>query len=88
VIDTALLSAIRRWHFRVDPSIWEIATHIGLFKNTLKKYIIQEPIKPNYPLWQSVSKLDAFETVLREAKKPRKLRKTVKQLYHELLRLG
>ncbi|HBJ7656860.1 TPA: IS21 family transposase, partial [Vibrio cholerae] len=89
----ALLSVIRRWYFREGLSKREIARRTGLSRNTLKKYLSQEQVEPAYPQRACVSKLDAFETLLtealeREVKKPRKQRKTVKQLYHELVPQG
>lgn len=89
----ALLSVIRRWFFREGMSKREIARRTGLSRNTLKKYLGQELIEPAYSPRHSVSKLDDFEAMLREAlereaKKPRKQRKTVKQLYHDLIPQG
>ncbi|HGP4913829.1 TPA: helix-turn-helix domain-containing protein, partial [Vibrio cholerae O1] len=93
MLDVALLSVIRRWYFREGLSKREIARRTGLSRNTLKKYLSQEQVEPAYPQRACVSKLDAFETLLtealeREVKKPRKQRKTVKQLYHELVPQG
>ena len=39
VIDMALLSVIRRWHFREQLSIREIARRTGLSRNTIRKYL-------------------------------------------------
>ncbi|EDE2886419.1 winged helix-turn-helix transcriptional regulator, partial [Salmonella enterica subsp. enterica serovar Infantis] len=35
----AILSAIRRWHFRDGASIREIARRSGLSRNTVRKYL-------------------------------------------------
>ena len=92
MLDVALLSVIRRWYFREGLSKREIARRTGLSRNTLKKYLSQEQVEPAYPQRACVSKLDAFETLLtealeREVKKPRKQRKTVKQLYLSLIHI-
>jgi DNA-binding transcriptional regulator LsrR (DeoR family) len=39
VIDVALLSVIRRWHFREGMPIREIARRTGLSRNTVRKYL-------------------------------------------------
>jgi transcriptional regulator with XRE-family HTH domain len=93
VIDMALLGVIRRWYFRDGMSKREIARRTGLSRNTLKKYLSQSQVEPVYSPRQTSSKLDDFVAILRdalifEAKKPRKQRKTVKQLYHDLLPQG
>ena len=89
----ALLGVIRRWYFRDGMSKREIARRTGLSRNTLKKYLSQSQVEPVYSPRQTSSKLDDFVAILRdafifEAKKPRKQRKTVKQLYHDLLPQG
>ncbi len=89
----ALLGVIRRWYFRDGMSKREIARRTGLSRNTLKKYLSQSQVEPVYSPRQSSSKLDDFAAILRdalvfEAKKPRKQRKSVKQLYHDLLPQG
>ena len=42
VIDVALLSVIRRWHFREGMPIREIARRTGLSRNTVRKYLAQQ----------------------------------------------
>ena len=39
VIDMALLSVIRRWHFREHLPIREIERRTGLSRNTIRKYL-------------------------------------------------
>jgi predicted transcriptional regulator len=39
VIDMALLSVIRRWHFREEIPIREIERRTGLSRNTIRKYL-------------------------------------------------
>ncbi len=93
MIDVALLSVIRRWHFRDGLSQREIARRTGLSRNTIRKYLNSKIIEPAYPKRVSLSKLDVFEVLLaewlgREVKRPRKQRKTVKHLYSDLVALG
>lgn len=93
MIDVALLSVIRRWHFREGMPIREIARRTGLSRNTVRKYINNKEIDPRYPARKSPSKLDDYEKTLtswlhRETKKHRKQRKSVKQLYQDLVKVG
>ncbi|CAN5197316.1 hypothetical protein BH09PSE3_BH09PSE3_01280 [soil metagenome] len=39
----ALLSVIRRWHFREGMPIREIERRTGLSRNTIRKYLRREP---------------------------------------------
>lgn len=93
VLDVSLLSVIRRWHFRDGMSKREITRRTGLSRNTIRRYLNSKIVDPTYPKRKSLSKLDEFEELLsgwlaREAKRPRKQRKTVKALYQELVKLG
>ncbi|MCE2923396.1 MAG: IS21 family transposase, partial [Roseomonas sp.] len=42
----ALLSVIRRWHFREQLSIRAIARRTGLSRNTIRKYLRSEAVEP------------------------------------------
>ena len=93
MIDVDLLSVIRRWHRRDELSIREISRRTGLSRHTIRKYLNSEEVVPKYPPRQSSSKLDPFaatleEWLLRESRRPRKRRRTVKQLYRDLEPLG
>ena len=93
MIDVALLSVIRRWHLRDGMPIREIARRTGLSRNTVRKYLASGVIEPSYPKRKSPSKLDAYEQTLtswlhREARRNRKQRRCVKQLFGELVKLG
>jgi transposase len=93
VIDVALLSVIRRWHHREGKPIREIARRTGLSRNTVRKYLASNVVEPVYPRRKSPSKLDDYEHSLtswlfRETKRHRKQRRSVKQLYHDLVQLG
>jgi len=93
VIDVALLSVIRRWHFREGMPIREITRRTGLSRNTVRKYLASGVVEPRYPSRKSPSKLDDYELTLtswlfRESRRHRKQRKTVKQLHSDLVQLG
>jgi transposase len=93
VIDVALLSVIRRWHLRDGVPIRDIARRTGLSRNTVRKYLASQVIEPSYPSRKSPSKLDDYEDTLtnwlfRESRRHRKQRRTVKQLYRDLVILG
>jgi transposase len=93
VIDMALLSVIRRWHFREHLSIREIGRRTGLSRNTIRKYLRSDSVEPQFKVPDRPSKLDPFADRLAawlktEANKPRKQKRTVKQLHADLLGLG
>ncbi len=93
MIDVALLSVIRRWHFREGMPIREITRRTGLSRKTVRKYLASGIVEPRYPNRKSPSKLDDYELTLtswlfREARRHRKQRKTVKQLHSDLVQLG
>ncbi|WP_460588373.1 helix-turn-helix domain-containing protein, partial [Haliea atlantica] len=93
MIDVALVSVIRRWHLRDQMPIREIARRTGLSRNTVRKYLASACLEPVYPARKSPSKLDDYEETLtnwlfRESRRHRKQRRTVKQLYRDLLTLG
>lgn len=89
----ALLSVIRRWHHRDGLGVREIARRTGLSRNTVRKYLASPILEPRYPQRKTHSKLDDYQQTLtcwlnREAKRHRKNRRTVKQLYRDLIPLG
>jgi transposase len=93
VIDVALLSIIRRWHFREGMPIREITRRTGLSRNTVRKYLASGVVEPRYPQRKSPSKLDDYELTLtswlfRESRRHRKQRKNLKQLHRDLVQLG
>lgn len=93
MIDVALLSVIRRWHFREGMPIREITRRTGLSRNTVRKYLASGVVEPRYPNRKSPSKLDDYELTLaswlfRESRRHRKQRKTIKQLHSDLVQLG
>ena len=93
VIDMALLSVIRRWHFREHLSIREIGRRTGLSRNTVRKYLRVDGVEPKFKVPELPSKLDPFADRLSawlktESKKNRKQKRTMKQLHADLVTLG
>jgi transposase len=93
VIIMELLSVIRRWHFRDKLSIRDISRRTGLSRNTIRKYLRSDGVEPKFKVPDRPSKLDPFADRLSawlksEASKPRKQKRTLKQLHADLLSLG
>ncbi|MBZ5762306.1 IS21 family transposase [Rhizobium sp. VS19-DR104.2] len=89
----ALLSEIRRWHFRDHLSIRELCRRTGLSRNTIRKYLRLNGVEPVFQVPERPSKLDPFADRLSawlktESKKNRKQKRTLKQLHAELMSLG
>lgn len=89
----ALVSVIRRWHLRDSMPIREIARRTGLSRNTVRRYLANQVLEPAYPPRKTPSKLDDYEETLtnwlfRESRRHRKQRRTMKQLYKDLVALG
>ena len=89
----ALLSVIRRWHFREGMPIREIERRTGLSRNTIRKYLRAGAVEPKFKVPDRPSNLDPFAEKpaawLRvEAGKSRKQRRTPKQIYTDLVSLG
>ena len=88
-----LLSVIRRWHFRQQVPIREIAQRSGLSRNTIRRYLRSNVSEPRFRTPDRPSKLDPFAERLaswlqQETRKGRKQRRTTKQLYSDLVKLG
>ena len=89
----ALLSVIRRWHFRQQVPIREIERRTGLSRNTIRKYLRADAVEPQFKLAYRPSKLDAFAEKLagwlrQEVSKSRKQKRTAKQMHADLAALG
>lgn len=56
----ALLSVIRRWHFRQGMPIREIERRTGLSRNTIRKYLRAGTVEPLSKVPERPSKLDPF----------------------------
>jgi transposase len=93
VIDMELLSVIRRWHYRDRFSIREISRRTGLSRNTVRKYLRSDSVEPKFRVPDRPSKLDPYADKLshmlrQETGKARKQKRTIKQLYVDLINLG
>ena len=89
----ALLSVIRRWHFREGMPIREIERRTGLSRNTIRKYLRSGTVEPRFKVADRPSKLDPFAEKLAgwlriEVGKSRKQRRTAKQMHADLVVLG
>ncbi len=89
----ALLSVLRRWHYRDGMPIREISRRTSLSRNTVRKYLASGLVEPKYPKRNTPSKLDDYSATLnswlhRESGRHRKQRRSVKQLYYSLVELG
>jgi transposase len=87
------LSIVRRWALRDQLSIREISRRTGLSRNTIRKYLRSDVVEPKFKVPDRPSKLDPFADKLSsllkvEAAKPRKQKRTLKQLHADLLALG
>ena len=79
MIDMALLSVLKRWHFRDGMPIREITRRTGSSRNTVLKCLASGELEPRYRRLKSPSTLDEYEQTLtswlyRETKCPRKQR--------------
>ena len=88
-----LLSVIRRWHYRDQLSIREIARRTGLSRNTVRKYLRSDSVETYFNASKRSSKLDSYadklSAMLRiEAGKSRKQKRTIGQLHVDLVELG
>ena len=93
MIDVALLSVIRRWHYRDGMPIREITRRTGLSRNTVRKYLASGVSQPRYTQRKSPFRLDDYELTLtswlfRESRRHRKQRKRIRQLHSDLVQLG
>jgi hypothetical protein len=93
VIDMALLSVIRRWHFRDEMPIREIERRTGLSRNTIRKYLCSGVVEPTFKVPDRPSKLDPFAEKLSgwlrtKGTKSRKQRRTARQMHTDLVVLG
>src|ERR1700723_572764 len=74
----------------LDPG--DIASH-GLSRNTVRRYLRSDSVEPNFKVPDRPSKLDPYADKLshmlrQEAGKSRKQKRTVKQLYADLVAFG
>ena len=88
-----LLSVIRRWRYRDHYSIREISRRTKLSRNTVRKYLRSDSVEPKFQAPDRPSKLDPYADKLsqmlrQEAGRPRKQKRTIKQLHVDLVALG
>jgi transposase len=89
-----LLGKIRRWHYRDGMGIREIAAKTSLSRNTVRKYLRDKEIIPDYPERRAApTKLDAYVGQLNawlaeDERLPRKQRRSTIQLHAALKALG
>ena len=89
----ALLSVIRRWHFREGMPIREISRRTGLSRNTVRRYLRSGVAEPVFKVPDRPNKLAPFGDKLilwlrTDASKSRKYKRTAKQMHAELVVLG
>jgi transposase len=88
-----VLSMIRRLHYRQRLSIRDIAQRLSLSRNTVRKYLRSNVTVPRFKVPERPSKLDPFAEKLaawlqQETRKPRKQKRSTKQLHSDLVKLG
>lgn len=88
-----ILSVIRRWALRDKLPIREISRRTGLSRNTIRRYLRAGIVEPKFKAALRPSKLDPYAEklsgwLLAEQRKPRKERRTAKQMHADLVQLG
>ncbi|PXX44095.1 hypothetical protein [Undibacterium pigrum] len=84
---------IRRWHIRDQIPLRKIARRLGIFRNTVRRYLRSEATEPTYAERQTTSAIDKYALQLSswlktDAGKNRKQRRSLKQLHLDLKELG
>lgn len=87
------LRIIRKWALRDKMPIREIARRTGVSRNTIKKYLREGIVEPEFQTPDRPSKLDPYIDklsgwLLAEQRKSRKERRTAKQMHADLVQLG
>ena len=88
-----VLSVIRRWALCEQMPIREIARRTGLSRNTIKKYLREGVVEPQFKTPKRPSKLDPYADrlsawLLIQTRKSRKERRTSTQMRADLVKLG
>lgn len=83
----ALLSVIRRWHYRNHLWIREITKRSGLSRNTVRKYLRSDTVEPRFEVPERPSKLDPFVERLTVWLR-RQMGRSRKQLHADLVSPG
>jgi IS30 family transposase len=89
----ASLSIIHRWHLREHVPIREISRRTGVSRNTIRRNLRSETIEPKFRVPDRPSRLDPYAEKLsawlrHEAGRPRKQKRTIRQLPADLSSLG
>ena len=92
MINMALLSVLRLWHFCDGMPIREITRCKGLSRNTVCKYLASGELEPRYRRPKVPSKLGDYEQTLtsglhREIKYPRIQRRTDKRPHQSSIQM-
>ena len=87
------LSIIRRWALRDKMPIREISRRTGLSRNTIRKYLRAGTVEPKFQTPARPIKVDPYADrlsawLLANAHKPRKDRRSIRQMYADLVKLG
>lgn len=88
-----ILSVIRRWALRDKLPIREISRRTGLSRNTIRRYLRAGIVEPKFKAPSRPSKLDPYAEklsgwLLAQQRKPRKERRTAKQMHADLVQFG
>lgn len=77
-----------RWHLLDALSIHKITRRTGLSRNTIRKYLRSDEVKPGFWVPERPSKLDAYAerllAWLKDGGEQRKQKRTIKQLHADL----
>jgi AcrR family transcriptional regulator len=89
MIDVALLGINRRWHLRDQVPLREIARRLGISRNTVRRYLRSETIKPAYAERRSARAIEKYAFQLSallktQAAKSREQRRTLQQIHEDL----
>ena len=87
------LMIIRKWALRDKMPIREIARRTGVSRNTIKKYLREGIVEPEFQTPDRPSKLDPYaarltEWLVSDQRKSRKERRTAKLMHADLVKLG
>src|SRR3546814_20774995 len=89
----ALLSVIRRWHYRDHLSIREIVRRTGLSRNTIRNYLRSDTIQPQFTVPERPSRLEPVVErpsawLQREVGRPSHQKSPVQQFHADRVQLG
>ncbi|MGP9792152.1 IS21 family transposase [Roseinatronobacter sp. NSM] len=87
------LRIIRKWALRDEMPIREIARRTGVSRNTIKRYLREGIVEPKFQTPDRPSKIDPYAARLTDwlvanQRKPRKDRRTAKDMFEELVKAG